>query len=83
MAKRPNKLGRIEGEPKVKRQLPWKTIGTLALGIALVLAGVTGTLKYQSTIEDIKSQGVSEYKTEDCKKFEDKEKKLTWLECNE
>lgn len=83
MAKRPNKMGRIEADPKPPRKpLPWKTIGTLAVGIALVLAGITGTLKYQEFINNTEARGVSEYKAT-CQKFTDEEKNITWLECDE
>ena len=83
MSKKPNAMGRIEGEPKMSKikQVKWGAIGKTALVIGLVLLGVAGTLQYQQTIRDIKADGVNEYKTSNCDKFSDKDKKATWLEC--
>lgn len=50
--------------------------------IALVTLGVAGTLKYQSFINNVKREGVAEFKLT-CEKFSDKDKKTTWLECDE
>jgi len=83
MANKPNKMGRIEAEPKPKKQLPWKSIGTFVAGVLLVVAGITGTLKCQGFINDVKADGVAEFKNIQCEKFTDKEKNVTWLECNE
>lgn len=82
MANKPNKMGRIEAEPKVKKQLPWKSLGTIVLGLALVAAGIVGTLKYQGFINDVKSQGVAEYQSDKCNKYSNKENTQTWLECD-
>lgn len=81
MTKRPNKLGRIEGEPKVKKSLPWKKIGKTLAILALVALGVLSTLAYQQTIRNIHADGVAEYKASKCKEFTDKN--VTWLECDE
>lgn len=84
MAKRPNKLGRIEGEPKVRwyKKANWSVIGKTALAIGLIVLGVLGTLQYQRIINNIKAEGVAEYKLT-CEKFTSKDENVTWLECNE
>lgn len=84
MTKRPNKLGRIEGETKVRwyKKTNWRVIGKTVLAVGLVALGVLGTLQYQKIINNIKAEGVAEYKLT-CKKFTDKNKKVTWLECDE
>ena len=71
---------------QVKSKKNWKKIGKIT-GIVLVfimlpLAGVTSTLKYQEFINGIKAEGVAEYKLT-CEKFTDKDKNVTWLECDE
>lgn len=83
MSKRPNKMGRIEGEPKVSRwkRVPWAGIGMLVLGVVLMWSGAMGVLKYQEFIADIKAQGVYEYKTSECEKFTMEDKSQTWFEC--
>ena len=45
MTKRPNKLGRIEGEPKVRwyKKTNWRVIGKTVLAVGLVALGVLGT----------------------------------------
>lgn len=85
-AKRPNKMGRIEGEPK---QSTWEKIKILAhnslfiiVPLGLVVAGVWGTLQYQNTIASIKAVGVAEYQDASCKEFADKEETQRWLECD-
>lgn len=84
MAKKPNKMGRIEADPKPKKN--WKKIGKvtlyIALPIALMTLGVVGTLKYQEFINNTKAEGVAEYKINKCEKFTDEDKKTTWLECD-
>lgn len=84
MTKRPNKLGRIEGETKVRwyKKTNWRVIGKTVLAVGLVALGVLGTLQYQKIINNIKTEGVAEYKRT-CEKFTDKDKKVTWLECDE
>ena len=51
MTKRPNKLGRIEGEPKVRwyKKTNWSVIGKTVLVVGLVALGVLGTLQYLAT----------------------------------
>lgn len=87
MSKRPNKMGRIEGEPKEK--FDWKRLGlivvTLLVAVALPLSGILATLKYQDIIADIKAQGVLEFKSNDCKNFAKSFEDGTsqkWLECD-
>lgn len=85
MTKRPNKLGRIEGEPKVNKfkALPWKTIGAVVTSVLFVLIGILGTLKYQQFINHVKQQGVREYTSTYCERYADDKKHTTWLECDE
>ena len=66
---------------KTPTKKQWKNIGIVVAIVALVVAGVAGTLGYQKFISDTKAQGVAEYKENDCKKFTDKN--VTWLECDE
>ena len=84
MTKRPNKLGRIEGETKVRwyKKTNWRVIGKTVLAVGLVALGVLGTLQYQKIINNIKTEGVAEYKLT-CEKLTDKDKTVTWLECDE
>lgn len=82
MANKPNAMGRIEAEPKVKKQLPWKTIGVIVAGIVLVVAGISGTLGYQNFINSVKAEGVADYKLNNCDKYVNQEKTATWLECD-
>lgn len=83
MAKRPNKVGRIEADPKPpKKPFNWKAAGIGVGALMLVMAGVGGTLQYQSFISSIKAEGVAEYKLT-CNKFSDSKQKVTWLECDE
>lgn len=83
MANKPNAMGRIEAEPKVKRHLPWKTIGAIVAGIVLVIAGISGTLGYQSFINNVKAEGVADYKLNSCDKYMNEDKSATWLECDQ
>jgi len=82
MAKKPNAMGRIEGEPKIKwyKKIKWGVLGKAVAVLGLVALGVLGTLQYQNTINMIKAQGVEEYKTNDCNKFTDNN--VEWLECD-
>lgn len=85
MTKRPNKMGRIEGEPKVKWQRTkkaWAVAPYIVVPVVLVTLGVAGTLGYQNYVSNLKAEGVAEYKLT-CDKFTDKDKKVTWLECDE
>lgn len=79
MSKKPNKMGRIEADPKPKKKLYLKELGVVLLTVMLVATGVMGTLRYQKFIEDTKAQGVSEFKEQKCNPFKDEEQK--WLEC--
>lgn len=84
MAKKPNAMGRIEADPKPKKD--WKKIGMVTLYIALPLAlialGVASTLKYQEFINNTKAEGVAEYRINDCDRYTNEEKTQTWLECD-
>lgn len=84
MSKRPNKMGRIEGEPKVSKfkRVPWANIGVIVLGVALVWAGAAGVLKYQEFIQDVKAEGVSEFIERECENFTNEDKSQEWLECD-
>lgn len=82
MTIKPNKMGRIEATPKPKRNWHMKTVGRISVVVGLIGLGVFGTLQYQNTINNIKAEGVAEYKLT-CEKFTDKDKKVTWLECDE
>ena len=82
MTTKPNKMGRIEAEPKPKRNWHMKTVGKISVVVGLIGLGVFGTLQYQKTINNIKAEGVAEYKLT-CEKFTDKDKKVAWLECDE
>ena len=82
MTAKPNKMGRIEATPKPKRNWHMKTVGKISAVVGLIGLGVFGTLQYQNTINNIKAEGVAEYKLT-CEKFTDKDKKVTWLECDE
>ena len=82
MSKQPNKMGRIEAPPKPKRNWHMKTVGKISAVVGLIGLGVFGTLQYQNTINNIKEQGAAEYRLDHCKEFTDKDKKLTWLECD-
>lgn len=78
--KKPNKMGRIEGEPK--KPFPWMaTLKGLAVFV-LILASIAGTLGYQHFINGVKAQGVSEYKTNECQKYMNEDKSASWLECD-
>lgn len=48
-------------------------------GVLLVVLGVVGTLKYQSFINSVKAQGVSEYKQDKCENYS--KDGATWYEC--
>ena len=82
MTAKPNKMGRIEATTKPKRNWHMKTVGRISVVVGLIGLGVFGTLQYQNTINNIKAEGVAEYKLT-CEKFTDKDKKVTWLECDE
>lgn len=85
MSKKPNKLGRTEGEPKVKwarTKKAWAVALYVVLPSVLVALGVAGTLGYQSYVNNLKAEGAAEYKLT-CDKFTDKDKGVTWLECDE
>jgi len=66
---------------KTPTKKQWKNIGTAVVIVALVVAGVAGTLGFQKFIADTKAQGVAEYQVNECNKFTDKN--VTWLECDE
>lgn len=70
---------------KTKRD--WKKIGVVTLYVALpvvmVTLGVVGTLKYQSFIDNVKADGVAQYKLTHCDKYTDKKQTTSWLECDE
>lgn len=51
-----------------------------ATALALMVAGMVSTLKYQQFISNVKAQGVAEYKKTDCLKFA--RDGATWLECD-
>ena len=57
-----------------------KIVGVVVTEVALVVAGVLGTLYVQKTVNDIKAQGVSEFKANDCEQYS--KDGLTWLECD-
>lgn len=82
MAKRPNALGRIEGEPKVRwyKKVNWGTYGKAALVIGLIALGVLGTLQVQKSYNDIKAQGVKEYQANECEVYAKDGAK--WYECD-
>lgn len=84
MAKRPNALGRIEADPKPKKD--WnkigKVAGIVATVVVLIASGIAGTLGYQSYVAGIKAQGVEEYKTHECQKYSNEDKSMYWLECD-
>lgn len=80
MAKKPNKLGRIEGEPK--KPFPWKNLGIIVAGLVLFATGIAGTLGYQSFIDSVKAQGVADYQSNRCDRYENEDKSAIWLECD-
>ena len=82
MTAKPNKMGRTKATTKPKQNWHIKTIGKIPVVVGLIGLGVFGTLQYQKTINNIKAEGVAEYKLT-CEKFTDKDKKVTWLECDE
>lgn len=86
MTKKPNKLGRIEGEPKMGRWEKTKIVAHNSLfvivPVLLVVLGVASTLGYQNYVNDLKAEGVSQYKLDKCEKFTDKKQTSTWLECD-
>lgn len=82
MAKRPNKMGRIEATPKPKRNLHMKEIGIFVAAVALLVSGIVGTLKYQAFIDSVKAEGVSEYRATQCDQFVNEDKSQKWLECD-
>ena len=84
MTKRPNKLGRIEGEPKVRwyKKTNWSVIGKTVLVVGLVALGVAGTLSYQNFINNVKAEGVAEFKINSCDRYAN-DKGQKWLECDE
>lgn len=82
MTTKQNKTGRTKATTKQKRNWHIKTIGKTLLVMGLIGLGVFGTLKYQSTINNIKEQGAAEYRLDHCKEFTDEDKKITWLECD-
>ena len=82
MAKRPNAMGRIEGEPKVRwyKKVKWNVVGNIAGVVLLIALGVVGTLQYQKTIDNIKADGVKEYQTNKCEMYAKDGQK--WYECD-
>lgn len=50
--------------------------------VALFTGGIAATIAYNQTIDNIKAEGVAEYKLNKCDKYTDKEKKTSWLECD-
>ena len=82
MTTKQNKTGRTKATTKPKRNWHMKTVGKISVVVGLIGLGVFGTLQYQNTINNIKAEGVAEYKLT-CEKFTDKDKKVTWLECDE
>lgn len=68
---------------KVSMKVNKKHIGPalyVVYTLVLITLGVAGTLKYQSFIDNVKSDGVAEFVLSDCDKYTDK--KTTWLECD-
>lgn len=84
MANKPNKMGRIEGTPKVRwyKKIKWQTVGTVLTVAALVAVGVMGTLQYQKFIAGVKAEGVAEFKSNSCDPYAN-DKGQKWLECDE
>lgn len=80
--KRPNKMGRIEADPKPKRSIPWKKTLYVVVAVLLVTLGVAGTLRYQAFINDVKAEGVAEFTLNKCDKYSDKDGNQHWLECD-
>lgn len=66
---------------KTPTKKQWKNIGIVVAIVALVVAGVAGTLGYQKFISDTKAQGVLEYKSDECTKYMNEDKSAVWLEC--
>lgn len=58
-----------------------KKILTVLAMILLVVLGIAGTLSYQRFEQNLKAEGVREYKSSSCKVYTDKDVK--WLECDE
>lgn len=58
-------------------------IGLFAVSaVALFTGGIASTIAYNQTIDNIKAEGVAEYKLNRCSKFSDEEKRTSWLECD-
>lgn len=59
-----------------------KVVGVVAITLSLVVLGVFGTLGYQNTINNIKAEGVAEFKIKSCDPYAN-DKGQKWLECDE
>lgn len=59
-----------------------KIAGVVTSVVALVVLGVFGTLGYQNTINNIKAEGLAEFKINSCKPYAN-DKGQKWLECDE
>ena len=68
-----------EKEMSKKVTVNKNTAKMVAAGLAGVLLGVVGTLKYQGFINSVKAQGVAEYKQEKCESFN--KDNSSWYEC--
>lgn len=59
-----------------------KAVAVAAGTLSLVVLGVLGTLGYQNTINNIKAEGVAEFKINSCDLYAN-DKGQKWLECDE
>lgn len=53
-----------------------------AYAVALVTLGVSGTLKYQSFIEQQRRIGATEFRLNKCDEYTNEDKSQRWLECD-
>ena len=59
-----------------------KIVGVAVAVVALVVLGVAGTLSYQNFINNVKAEGVAEFKINSCDRYAN-DKGQKWLECDE
>lgn len=59
-----------------------KAAGVVVTVVALVVIGVAGTLSYQNFINNVKAEGVAEFKINSCDPYAN-DKGQKWLECDE
>ena len=59
-----------------------RVVGVVVTVVALVVLGVFSTLSYQNFINNVKAEGVAEFKINSCNPYAN-DKGQKWLECDE